>query len=92
MTIRRDLDALVDGMEPEYAGASTSVDETRAVATAALRSAYRLADALDGLPPRLADRGWNELGQELAELKVEMADLRQRVEVMANSGRKRRRQ
>ena len=92
MTIREDLDALLDEMEPEYARASTSVDETRAVATAALRSAYLLADALDAVSLRLADPERIDLDQEVAELRVEVADLRLRLELITNSGRKRRRQ
>lgn len=92
MTIRQVLDALVDEMEPDYARASTSVDETRAVATAALRSAYLLADALDALSLELADHGRSEVVPELAELRVEIAELRQRVELLTNSGRRRRRQ
>jgi len=92
MTIREDLDALLDGMEPEYARATTAVDETRAVATAALRSAYLLADALDALSFTLADPERNNVDQEVAELRVEVADLRLRIELMTNSGRKRRRQ
>jgi hypothetical protein len=92
MTIRQDLDALLDDMEPEYARALTPVDETRAVAAAALRSAYLLADALDALTEELADLEGDQLDRQVAELKVEIADLRLRVELISNSGRKRRRQ
>ena len=92
MTIRRDLDALLDEMEPEYARASLPVDETRMVAAAALRCAYLLADALDAVIQRLADSEGAGLDHELAELKTEIADLRLRVELETDSGRKRRRQ
>jgi hypothetical protein len=92
MTIREDLDALLDEMEPEYARAATSVDETRAVATAALRSAYLLADALDALPFGSTDPDTDDLDQEVAALRMEVADLRLRLELITNSGRRRRRQ
>jgi hypothetical protein len=92
MTIRQDLDALVDTMEPESARAAAPVDETRTVAAAALRSAYLLADALDALSQELDDLEGDQLERQVAELKIDIADLRLRVELISNSGRKRRRQ
>lgn len=53
MTIRQDLDALVDSMEGEYAGATSPLEQTRAVAAAALSSAYLIADALDDVIDRV---------------------------------------
>jgi hypothetical protein len=71
VTTRQDLDGLVDGMEPAYASAESPITEARAVAAAALSSAYLLADALD---------------RQIAELKAEVTDLRRQVETLRRTG------
>jgi hypothetical protein len=90
VTSRRDLDALLDEMEPEYARATTPLEQTNTVATAALRCAYLLADTLDATIARVGDLDRAELHQQLAELRAEIASLSERVELLMNGGRKRR--
>jgi vacuolar-type H+-ATPase subunit I/STV1 len=79
MTIRRDLDSLVDELEPEYADASNSAGQARVVATAALRSAFLLADALDALTQQVTDLNGTD-HQLVNELRTEIADLRLKIE------------
>ncbi len=79
MTIRREVDTLVDELEPEYTQATDPAGEARIVATAALRSAYVLADALDVLTQQMSnlDRTDHQL---VNELRTEIADLRLKIE------------
>ena len=90
VTSRRDLDALLDEMEPEYARATTPLDQTNAVATAALRCTYVLADALDATIAQAARLERSDLDLQFAELRAEIASLSERVELLMNGGRKRR--
>ena len=77
-------------MEPEYARATTPLQQTDAVATAALRCTYVLADALDAAAAQIAGLERSDLDQQLAELRAEVASLSARVELLMNGGRKRR--
>ncbi|MGD0392761.1 MAG: hypothetical protein ABSC41_08955 [Acidimicrobiales bacterium] len=79
MTIRRDLDTLVDELESEYADAANSAGQARVVAAAALRGVYLLADALDVLTQQITelDRSDHQL---MNELRTEIADLRLKIE------------
>ncbi len=79
MTIRREVDTLVDDLEPEYTDASDSAGEARVVATAALRSAYLLADALDALTQQMSELDRTD-HQLVNELRTEIADLRLKIE------------
>lgn len=90
MTSRRDLDVILDEMEPEYARATTPLEQTDAVATAALRCVYLLADTLDATVARIADGDRTDLDRQLSELRAEIASLSERVELLMNGGRKRR--
>jgi hypothetical protein len=91
MTIRQDLDALVDSMESDYAGASTPLEQTRAVAAAALSSAYLIADALDDLLDRVAAGEQTNLDQQVTELKADVADLQRKLEHLRNTTKRSRR-
>jgi hypothetical protein len=103
MTIRQDLDDLVDSMEGEYAGATSHLEQTRAVAAAALSSAYLIADALDELIERvdLMDRVERvdrvvppdpvELNRQLLALKEDVGDLQRKLEHLRNTTKRSRR-
>ncbi len=97
MTIREDLDALVESMEFEYAAASTPLEQTRAVAAAALSSAYLIADALDDLLERvpMVERvptvEPSDLGRQVVELKADVADLQRKLEHLKNTTKRARR-
>jgi hypothetical protein len=103
MTIRQDLDALVDSMEGEYAGATSPLEQTRAVAAAALSSAYLIADALDELIDRvdlmdrleLVDRVAAvdpvEVSRQLVALKEDVGDLQRKLEHLRNTTKRSRR-
>lgn len=79
MTIRRDLDSLVDELEPEYADAANSAGQARVVATATLRSTFLLADALDALTQQVTELDGTD-HQLVNELRTEIADLRLKIE------------
>jgi hypothetical protein len=87
MTNRDDLDALVDGMEPDYADASTSIGQARVVAAAALNCAFQLADALDALTQQVADIDAAQ-SQQMVNLMTEVSDLRRHVEQLADATRR----
>lgn len=106
MTIRQDLDALVDSMEGEYAGATTPLEQTRAVAAAALSSAYLIADALDELIDRVDDLERADqpdrvepvvpvdpavLSRQLLALKEDVGDLQRKLEHLRNTTKRSRR-
>ncbi len=91
MTIRQELDALVDSMESEYAGASTPLEQTRAVAAAALSSAYLIADALDEVLDRIAAIEPSDLGRQVTDLKADVADLQRKLEHLRNTTKRSRR-
>ena len=79
MTIRRDLDTLVDELEPDYAEATNSAGQARVIAAAALRGVYLLADALDALTQQVTDLDGSD-HQLVNELRTEIADLRLKIE------------
>jgi hypothetical protein len=79
MTIRREVDTLVDDLESEYTDATDSAGEARVVATAALRSVYLLADALDALTQQMSELDRTD-HQLVNELRTEISDLRLKIE------------
>lgn len=91
MTIRDDLDALVESMESEYANAATPLDQTRAVAAAALSSAYLIADALDELVERVRAVDPSDLVRQVIDLKADVVDLQRTLEHLRSTTKRGRR-